>query len=76
MAPPAVELQRYDQAFPNRSVSPTVPQQYPAPAYQIFQPQAQRAGYTHVLRDEADVEALVQGGAPPGYVEPVDEMVR
>ncbi|KAE9363393.1 hypothetical protein N431DRAFT_450169 [Stipitochalara longipes BDJ] len=80
MTPPAVELQRYDQAYPNRPISPTgppPPQQYPAPAYQIFQPQAQRAGYQHVLRDERDDhEALIREPSPPPYVEPADEMSR
>ncbi|KAN0104120.1 hypothetical protein V8E51_009865 [Hyaloscypha variabilis] len=77
---PAVELQRYDQAYPNRPISPAgpppPPQQYPVPEYQIFQPQAQRQGYQHVLRDEGeDREALVRE-PPPGYVESVDDMTR
>ena len=80
MPPPAVELQRYDQVYPNRPISPAgpppPPQQYPVPEYQIFQPQAQRQGYQHVLRDEGeDREALVRE-PPPGYVESVDDMTR
>lgn len=54
-------------------------EQYPVPAYQIFQPQAQRAGYQHILRDEGhetDHEDLIPQTDPPPYVEPANEMGR
>jgi hypothetical protein len=73
----AVRLQNFTGAPP---VSPPPqPQQYPVPAYQIFQPQAQRAGYQHILRDEGhetDHEDLIPQTDPPPYVEPGNEMGR
>lgn len=58
---------------------PPQPQQYPVPAYQIFQPQAQRAGYQHILRDEGhetDHEDLIPQNDPPPYVEAANEVGR
>lgn len=58
---------------------PPQPQRYPVPAYQIFQPHAQRAGYQHILRDEGqetDHEDLIPQTDPPAYVDPPDEMGR
>jgi hypothetical protein len=81
-----VELQQYGQThpqgpmFPRPASPPPPPQHYPVPAYQIFQPQAQRAGYQHILRDEAneaiDHEVSLPEANPPPYIELADDMAR
>jgi hypothetical protein len=53
------------------------PREYPVPAYQIYTPQVQGAGYEHILRDEGhetnDEEALLPDSNPPPYVESSEE---